>query len=1040
MSITFKYVSILVWLCYILISALILFTRGFLLNRNILPDKSSCEKSLFVEDLGKGGFNFNLSTTYCLGNRDLKAIVVLIDALRYDFVKSPGGERDEVGFLPYRNKMKSINEAIDGSKGVLYKFIADPPTTTLQRINALTTGSLPTFIDIGSNFASGEINEDNIIDGALSRNKNVVFMGDDTWVNVYPNRFLRQYAYPSFNVWDLDTVDTGVEEHLGSEINKKDWDLIIAHFLGVDHCGHKYGPNHPEMERKLVQMDNAIRSVMEMMDDKTVLFVIGDHGMTESGDHGGDSELEITSALFVFSKHKHILSRFIELDEIPQIDFVPTFAQLLGIPIPFSNLGTSLLSSSLLTKNSTNNVNSRKNPSVLSIWANVVQVTKYMNQLASVHKTFDDAVMQDLKERYKRVKSQMLGDDNQNFNFETFMKDAREYLEITQTMCRHEWVQFDTFSMTRGLVSMFLTLSLFFITSDGISDIDLVYIIKGNFVWICLMSTLISNLISLPLYYYSFVSNLELTLYFSTCLSCIVVLALVVIINWSSITDKWYKSSKVKEPLNIISRLIMLVGSFAMFSNSYIIDENYVAPYLLITIIWISIFDTKINNVKKIIGKQIENMNFKFSSQSFEVRIIVLTVLLNILIRVSYYYWHCREEQARYCTMEKKASKTLLCVLTILSFSLFTAVTRMCLRNIGNLVGWSPPIFISRYFPSISIVCCGCYWLLNSLPHKIKPKLFLPWQLQLFPQIVFFTSVLALIILFISPLCIFSTSNKHQFTQGDMIPTLFNKLKNIMMPGQNEDYPVVYGLATVYSATFVNISVFIGLMSAILLGETLAIVTVIMILSLVLLSVIMAIMKLEKSKNIGNLIAVPWWSVLCWSLSSVHFFYATGHQASFPSIHWNSAGIFGDITSTVVPGILVTLNTFISQIIHALLLPMLIIAPFTMIAIWPKLASGNEDLKKGELLIYEFEEIRKQELFSLTSKYILLQAFRVFICMFSACIHSRHLMVWKIFAPKLIFEAIGFIVSLPFLFLGYLFVERISSKIFLLMETLSHAN
>lgn len=44
------------------------------------------------------------------------------------------------------------------------KFIADAPTTTLQRLKGITTGSLPTFIDIGSNFATPEINEDNIID------------------------------------------------------------------------------------------------------------------------------------------------------------------------------------------------------------------------------------------------------------------------------------------------------------------------------------------------------------------------------------------------------------------------------------------------------------------------------------------------------------------------------------------------------------------------------------------------------------------------------------------------------------------------------------------------------------------------------------------------------------------------------------------------------------------------------------------------------------------------------------------------------------
>ena len=40
---------------------------------------------------------------------------------------------------------------------------------------------------------------------------------------------------------------------------------------------------------------------METLDDDTVLFVMGDHGMTRTGDHGGDSDDEVQAALFVYS-------------------------------------------------------------------------------------------------------------------------------------------------------------------------------------------------------------------------------------------------------------------------------------------------------------------------------------------------------------------------------------------------------------------------------------------------------------------------------------------------------------------------------------------------------------------------------------------------------------------------------------------------------------------------------------------------------------------------------------------------------------------
>lgn len=44
------------------------------------------------------------------------------------------------------------------------------------------------------------------------------------------------------------------------------------------------------------------------IDDDTVLFVMGDHGMTMSGDHGGDSADEVMAGLFAYSK-KQIFSR-----------------------------------------------------------------------------------------------------------------------------------------------------------------------------------------------------------------------------------------------------------------------------------------------------------------------------------------------------------------------------------------------------------------------------------------------------------------------------------------------------------------------------------------------------------------------------------------------------------------------------------------------------------------------------------------------------------------------------------------------------------
>ena len=58
---------------------------------------------------------------------------------------------------------------------------------------------------------------------------------------------------------DLHTVDQGVKKHLLPEMAKDGWSVLIGHFLGVDHCGHTYGPDHQAMTDKLTEMNQVIR-------------------------------------------------------------------------------------------------------------------------------------------------------------------------------------------------------------------------------------------------------------------------------------------------------------------------------------------------------------------------------------------------------------------------------------------------------------------------------------------------------------------------------------------------------------------------------------------------------------------------------------------------------------------------------------------------------------------------------------------------------------------------------------------------------------
>uniref|UniRef100_A0A5F9DM96 GPI ethanolamine phosphate transferase 3, catalytic subunit n=1 Tax=Oryctolagus cuniculus TaxID=9986 RepID=A0A5F9DM96_RABIT len=332
----------LAWVCLLFYAGIALFTSGFLLTRLELTNHSSCQ-----EPPGPGSLPWGhrgQPGACWMAAQFSRVVLVLIDALRFDFAQPQRshGSGEPPASLPFLGKLGSLQRILETEphRARLYRAQVDPPTTTMQRLKALTTGSLPTFVDAGSNFASHAIVEDNLIKQLNSAGRRIVFMGDDTWKALFPGAFSQAFFFPSFNTRDLHTVDNGILEHLYPTMDSGEWDVLIAHFLGVDHCGHRHGPHHPEMAKKLSQMDQVIQGLVERLENDTLLVVAGDHGMTVSGDHGGDSELEVSAALFLYSPTALFPSTPPEEPEvIPQISLVPTLALLLGLPIPFGNIG-----------------------------------------------------------------------------------------------------------------------------------------------------------------------------------------------------------------------------------------------------------------------------------------------------------------------------------------------------------------------------------------------------------------------------------------------------------------------------------------------------------------------------------------------------------------------------------------------------------------------------------------------------------------------------------------------------------------------------
>ncbi|XP_076075722.1 GPI ethanolamine phosphate transferase 2, catalytic subunit-like [Mytilus galloprovincialis] len=308
------------------------FLRSFISPKKTLDDTSSHEnvfQKLHSNDVHP------ISNVYRKMFSEMiyeKVVVVLIDALRVDFA---GGE--QMPFLQSKKELDGMNSFV---------AIVKPPTVTLPRIKALTTGSIPGFVDVVMNFGSSSLTEDNVVTQMKHHGKKMVFYGDDTWLNLFPDHFVRYEGTTSFFVTDYTEVDNNVTRYLEKELSELDFDMMVLHYLGLDHIGHIAGPFSPLIGPKLKEMDDIIRNIYQELsknDVPSLVIVCGDHGMSDQGGHGGATESEIKVPV-IFLRTGEISSqkkkKDIPVHEIEQIDLAPTLSLLLGTPIPKNNIGT----------------------------------------------------------------------------------------------------------------------------------------------------------------------------------------------------------------------------------------------------------------------------------------------------------------------------------------------------------------------------------------------------------------------------------------------------------------------------------------------------------------------------------------------------------------------------------------------------------------------------------------------------------------------------------------------------------------------------
>ncbi|KAJ1738800.1 mannose-ethanolamine phosphotransferase gpi13 [Coemansia sp. RSA 1821] len=1097
-----------------------LFARGFLLSRMVLPDQSLPEILPFSDPVNGSVPAAAAADCEWYPAKFERAIVLVIDAMRVDFatwsdeLNSTFGKStsnpvaNNLQLKPYHNRLPAIAVLSKArpDQSMLYRFRADPPTTTLQRLKGLTTGQLPTFIDAGSSFSSSAIDEDNWLKAlrrpppsdcsSMNRSRNVVFLGDDTWTGLFPDDlsdtrvaemngtehgagWARVRPFPSFNVWDLDTVDDGLLSRLpmfllppeskdqSQELHKErsqwkelvkqphmwnhadfgntsqansmtsdkvgpaqlynDWDVIIAHGLGVDHCGHRFGPEHSAISHKLTQMNQAIELIVSAIDrDKrpTALYVFGDHGMDPKGDHGGDSPREVDAGLWIYSNKKwrnkkgnervnrvlenakklsmslsslpdedlregwwqntHLSDDYIsaqgeyllkapQMRSVSQIDLVSTLSLSLGLPIPFNNLGT------VIPEMFAADDDGRTEWGLLyALRLNAAQMLRYIEKYVSNSRShgFADEALRLWRIMYERaeVGYRELA-DSKNASLEE--KVAAEYLvfmRLVLSSLRQMWAQFDLMLILAGLLTLLLSIAALVILYIQARQKSLDKILACS-ARACIGGGIASAVLSralvpvLALHWSTFEATVA-GLAVGTAASFCIALAL-----GARETPAIELAITAAKVLNMVAAVAGIIHLLAFSSNSFTFNEDSVVLYTVQTLVVVTAA-LAAGSLAPSVSK---------AKRAGATRALVCMLAILVINRGMRYSTVCREEQLPGCkptfygAPSVSISTIPLAAANVLMVWLIPSVVLYALRR-----SHSDRAMVVRLWVSIgmrvSMGMAAVYWILDSIDSQTKgadaasasgdAANWSDLRMALARMAVGIALGGGLAAWYASPFCIdiklpdtSAASGKSKSKSG----------KAAIILGYGNAYGAAYLMfvTVVFCVLYLLQQPMGGIMLSLLFIE--------------LLLCAEAFDALKDALEVTSLL--PAQAVMMGLLSYMGYF-ATGHQFTLVSIQWSTAFVGVREMQLVLCGIIVALNTLGAFILAALCMPLSVL--------W------NESLGSRVLRLAPNNYLSR-----VTGSGAAYMAYHMAISTSSAACAAwfrRHLMVWKIFAPRFMFS------------------------------------
>lgn len=549
-----------------------------------------------------------------------------------------------------------------------------------------------------------------------------------------------------------------------------------------------------------------------------------------------------------------------------QIDLPPTISTILGVPIPYSNLGT--INFNIVPDVPSPYLN-KLQMKVLHAWQNTKQMHLYFHGYT---RTDGDEIPPKLLDSYLsqfQIFSLRITALYKENAMQSFYQDVRTYLKDIANDCRQIWAQFDANLISHGLIlTAVSTFFLYILTSNlKFNEFELIFTHFNVFI-IYLTNILI--IVGTPIVHYvlewdwSVIDILQYTSIYG-----IALLVFLLMQNWDFIAANW---STQQHFGNLFSRSIFIVAVSTFFSNSFIIYEQRVLCYLLCGALIVFLY--KVRKEYALLAR-LRKLRPEPVFQSAFFKLAIFTTITVLILRSSYNLHRCREEQGNCNDFKAEATNSLgsrqkpsrtgpMDLLPILTLALFAAFSRLFLKKCGNLSGFSPHVLLARYGPVVAAIACSLHFFASITNSSGKSMRGIHQvRIDALAWVVYILFGLQVIIVATRPLMIFILQKQNRKFNvspfGCVIPQIVMKMKQ-MYDGyteddnENDDIPIVYGLATVYSSVFCSICIGITFLLALLLGPVASNGIFVVLIAAALILVLNAVHRYQRCTRLGKAI------------------------------------------------------------------------------------------------------------------------------------------------------------------------------------------